>query len=87
MAFYVYILLCSDGSFYTGYTKDIEVRTRQHQTGKGARYTKAHKPQKLAYFEEYDSRGVAMKREREIKKLSHLQKQALVDSNEQKTGK
>lgn len=80
MAFYVYILLCNDGSFYTGYTKDIEARTRQHETGKGARYTKAHKPKKLAYVETHENRGIAMKREREIKKLSHQQKQALVDS-------
>ncbi len=84
MAFYVYILLCCDGSFYTGYTKDLEERTKQHQNGKGARYTKAHKPQKLAYFEEYDSRGIAMRREREIKKLSHQQKQVLIDSKTRK---
>jgi putative endonuclease len=84
VAFYVYILLCSDGSFYTGYTKDIEARTRQHQNGKGAKYTKSHKPQKLAYVETHENRGVAMKREREIKKLSHQQKQALVDSKPKK---
>ena len=84
MAFYVYILLCNNGSFYTGYTKDVETRTKQHETGKGARYTKAHKPQKLAYVEEHENRGVAMKREREIKKLSHQQKQALVDSKPKK---
>lgn len=84
MAFYVYILLCNNGSFYTGYTKDVQERTKQHETGKGARYTKAHKPQKLAYVEEHENRGVAMKREREIKKLSHQQKQALVDSKSKK---
>ena len=84
MAFYVYILLCNNGSFYTGYTKDIKTRTKQHETGKGARYTKAHKPQKLAYVEEHENRGVAMKREREIKKLSHQQKQSLVDSKPKK---
>jgi putative endonuclease len=70
-----------DGSFYTGYTKDIDTRTRQHENGKGARYTKAHRPQKLAYTELHDSRGQAMKREREIKKLSHQQKQDLINSN------
>jgi putative endonuclease len=80
VAFYVYILLCCDGSFYTGYTKDLEARTRQHETGRGARYTKTHKPQKLAYVETHDSRGLAMRREREIKKFSHHQKQALIDS-------
>jgi putative endonuclease len=84
LAFYVYILLCNNGSFYTGYTKDIEARTRQHETGKGARYTKAHKPQKLAYVETHENRSIAMKREREIKKLSHQQKQALVDSKPKK---
>jgi putative endonuclease len=78
MAFYVYILQCIDGSFYTGYTKDIDQRTKQHTEGKGARYTKAHKPQKLAYTETYGSRSDAMKREREIKKLSHQQKMNLI---------
>ena len=80
MVFYVYILLCYDGSFYTGYTKDVATRIHLHQIGKGARYTKVHKPQKLVYSEEYGSRSLAMKREREIKKLSHQQKQDLIDS-------
>ena len=57
MSFYVYILLCCDGSFYTGYTKDLDARTKHHQNGKGARYTKSHKPQKLAYYETFDSRS------------------------------
>jgi len=80
MSFCVYILLCTDGSFYTGYTKDLDARTRLHQNGNGARYTRAHKPKKLAYVELLDSRSEAMKREREIKKLSHQQKLALVGS-------
>ena len=57
---------------------------RLHQTGRGARYTKIHKPQKMVYFEECVSRSLAMKREREIKKLSHQQKQVLVDSKVKK---
>ncbi len=81
MSFYVYILQCIDGSFYTGYTKNIDERTMQHQNGKGAKYTKAHKPQKLAHVELYDSRSQAMKREREIKKLSHQQKVDLIRSH------
>jgi putative endonuclease len=80
MPFYVYILLCRDGSFYTGYTKDIDERTRLHANGKGARYTKAHKPQKVAYVELFDSRAKAVKREREIKKLTHQQKLNLINS-------
>ena len=74
MSFYVYILLCCDGSFYTGYTKDLEARTKQHENGKGARYTKSHRPKKIAYVEILDSRSKAMKREKEIKKLNHQQK-------------
>jgi putative endonuclease len=84
MFFFVYILLCMDGSFYTGYTKDLNERTKQHENGKGARYTKTHKPQKLAYVEQHDSRSKAMKRERAIKQLSHQQKQDLVNSQNKK---
>jgi putative endonuclease len=80
MSFIVYILQCCDGSFYTGYTKDLDQRTRQHQNGKGAKYTKAHKPQRLMYTELFGTRGAAMKREREIKKLSHQQKVDLIVS-------
>jgi putative endonuclease len=80
MSFYVYILLCSDGSFYTGCTKDLDARTKLHQNGNGAKYTKSHKPEKLAYVELFDSRSKAMKREREIKKLTHQQKLDLVGS-------
>lgn len=78
MSFYVYILQCNDGSYYTGYTKDLDERTRQHQIGKGARYTRIHKPKEIAYVELFDSRSKAMKREKEIKKLTHKQKLELI---------
>ena len=84
MPFYVYILLCCDGSFYTGSTRDLDARTKQHENGKGARYTRSHKPQKIAYIEMFDTRGKAMKREREIKKLSRQQKLDLVNSQNKK---
>jgi putative endonuclease len=84
LSFYVYILLCCDGSFYTGFTKDLDARTKQHENGKGARYTRSHKPQKIAYIEVFDTRGKAMKREREIKKLSHQQKLDLANSQNKK---
>jgi predicted GIY-YIG superfamily endonuclease len=80
MSFYVYILQCIDGSYYTGYTKDLNERTKQHQNGKGAKYTKAHKPQKVAYIEVFGTRSAAMKREHAIKKLSHQQKNDLINS-------
>jgi putative endonuclease len=80
MSYYVYILQCVDGSFYTGYTKDLDERTRQHQNGTGARYTKSHKPQRIAYFEVFGDRSAAMRREREIKKFSRKQKVELIKS-------
>jgi putative endonuclease len=76
----VYILVCCDGSFYTGYTQNIDARSRLHASGKGARYTRMHKPQKVAYVEVLDSRAHAMKREKAIKKLTHQQKLDLVNS-------
>ena len=83
-SFYVYILLCFDGSFYTGCTKDLDARTKLHENGNGAKYTKAHKPKRVAYVELFDLRSEAMKREREIKKLSHQQKLDLVNSRNKK---
>ena len=80
MQFTVYILLCSDGSFYTGYTKDLQARTKQHQEGKGAKYTRSHRPQRVVYVEQFNSRGEAMKRERELKKLNHRKKLELASS-------
>jgi putative endonuclease len=84
MSFHVYILQCSDGSFYTGYTKDLQQRLRQHENGKGAKYTKAHRPQRVMYTELFGTRSAAMKREREIKKLSHQQKLNLIISQTKK---
>ena len=80
MPYYVYILLCKDGSYYTGYAGDIKGRVEQHKKGQGARYTRMHKPEKVVYVEEFNSRSEAMKREREIKSLSHSKKQRLINS-------
>lgn len=80
MPFYVYILLCVDGSLYTGYTKNVKKRIRQHTSGKGARYTRIHEPRELAYVETFESRGQAMKREKQIKRLNHKQKTNLINS-------
>ena len=78
MPYCVYVLLCSDGSFYTGYTRDLEARVRLHKSGRGARYTKMHKPKRLVYMEEFGTISEAMKKERKVKKLSHRQKLELV---------
>jgi putative endonuclease len=78
MAFYCYILECADETYYTGWSTDPERRARQHDNGKGARYTRSRRPVRLAYVEECPDRAAAMKRERAIKALSRLQKQKLI---------
>lgn len=80
MPYYVYILLCKDGSYYTGYTKDVKRRVEMHKKGQGARYLSMYKLEKLVYTEEFGSRSEAMRREREIKSLSHSKKRQLADS-------
>ena len=79
MPYYVYILLCKDGSYYTGHVKDVRCQVERHKKGQGARYRRMHEPEKIVYMEEFDSRNEAMKREREIKSLSHSKKQQLVN--------
>jgi len=79
MPYYVYMLLCKDGSYYTGYAKNVKRRVEQHKKGQGARYTSMHEPKKIVYIEEFDSRSEAMKREREIKSLRHSKKQQLAN--------
>ena len=80
MPYHVYIVLCDDGSYYTGYAKDVKHRIEQHRKGQGARYTRMHKPEKTVYMEKFNNRSEAMKREREIKQLSHNKKQELAKS-------
>ncbi|HQF60970.1 MAG TPA: GIY-YIG nuclease family protein [Anaerolineaceae bacterium] len=78
MAFYCYILECADGSFYTGWTTDPVRREKQHNRGTGAVYTRTHRPVRLVYVEPQASRSDAMRRERAIKRLTHLKKEALI---------
>jgi len=75
--YYVYILLCKDGAFYTGYTRNVETRMKLHKLGRGAKYVRTHQPKKIVYVEKFETRSEAMKREREIKKLTHAEKQKL----------
>lgn len=77
---YVYILECSDGSLYTGWTTDIDARVATHNSGKGAKYTRARLPVKLVYLEEFGDKQTAQAREREIKKLSREDKLVLIGS-------
>ncbi len=85
MPYYVYILLCKDGSYYTGFAKDLKRRVEQHKKRQGARYTMMHEPEKIVYVEEFGSRSEAIKREREIKSLSHSEKQRLANLHDERT--
>ena len=75
---YVYILLCRDGTLYTGITNDIKKRMLAHEKGKGAKYTKGRGPFKLVYENIFNNQSMAMKEENRIKKLSKVQKFKLV---------
>ena len=72
------MLKCSDGTLYTGWTNDLEKRVEAHNSGKGAKYTKARRPVELAYSEEFETKEQAMKREYAIKQLGRKEKQELI---------
>ena len=75
---YTYIVKCSDETLYTGWTNNLKKRLEAHNSGKGAKYTKNRRPVELVYFEEYDTKQEAMKREYAIKQLSRQKKLALL---------
>ena len=76
---YTYIVRCSDGTLYTGWTTDVERRVRTHNSGKGAKYTRSRLPVTLVYYETYPTRQEAMRREWEIKQLTREEKKRLID--------
>lgn len=71
---YTYILKCKDGSLYTGWTNNLDKRIADHNAGKGAKYTKRRRPVELVYYESFDTKEDAMKREYEIKKMKRSEK-------------
>ena len=76
---YVYIVKCADGTYYTGYTNDLNRRIEQHNQGEGAKYTKGRRPVELVYSNEFDSKSKAMKREYKIKQLTRQKKIELIN--------
>jgi putative endonuclease len=80
MQCYCYIVQCSDGTYYTGWTTDPEKRVKAHNAGRGSRYTRTRRPVKLVYVEAQPDRVSAMKRERAIKTMRREQKQKLINS-------
>ena len=78
VSWYVYMLLCGDGTLYTGITDDVDRRLAAHRSGKGAKYTRGRGPLELVYTEERPDKSAALRREIEIKKLRREQKEALI---------
>ncbi len=79
MSTYTYLLRCSDGTLYCGWTDNIEKRLAAHNSGKASKYTRSRLPVKLVYFETFDTKQEAMSREARIKQLSRREKLALVN--------
>ena len=78
---YMYILRCANGQFYTGSTKDLQLRLKQHEQGQGANFTKKHLPVELVYSELHNSIKVAFQREKQVQGWSREKKIALIENN------
>lgn len=78
MSSYVYILECADGTYYTGWTTCLERRVKEHNLGKGAKYTRSRRPVTLKYYEELKTKEEALRREYAIKQLTRKEKERLV---------
>lgn len=76
---YVYILECSDSTYYTGYTTDVDQRLETHNLGKGAKYTRCRRPCRLVYYKVCESKSEALKLEYKIKQLSRKEKVELIE--------
>ena len=76
---YTYIVECKDGTLYTGWTNNLEKRIADHNNGKGAKYTRARKPVALVYYEMFEKKEEAMKREYAIKHMSRREKEKLIE--------
>ena len=73
-----YFVRCADGTLYAGYARDAREREKTHNTGRGARYTRARRPVALVYVERFRTKGAALKREYQLKQLSRAEKEALI---------
>lgn len=75
---YTYILRCADGTYYCGWTNNLDRRLKAHNEGKGAKYTRSRRPVALVYYEAFSTKEEAMRREYEIKQLSRKKKEELI---------
>ncbi len=77
---YTYILECADGSYYTGWTTDLDKRVKAHNSEKGgAKYTRGRRPVRLVYYEAFETKNEAMEREYRIKRLTRAEKVKLIE--------
>ena len=79
MTAYAYIVECADGTLYSGWTTDLEKRIAAHNAGQGAKYTRSRRPVTLRYYEEFENKSEALRRECALKKMSRAKKQALIE--------
>lgn len=75
---YTYMLQCGDGTYYTGWTNDLDRRLKAHNEGKGGKYTRSRRPVRLVYYEEHETKQEAMRREWEIKQMTRAGKEELL---------
>ncbi len=80
--YFVYIIECEDGSFYTGSSPDPKERYRKHKAGTGGKYTRSHKPLGLVHIEKFDTKSDALKREIQIKSWRHDKKLNLINTKD-----
>lgn len=76
---YTYMVKCRDGTLYAGWTNNLEKRLTDHNAGKGAKYTKSRRPVELVYYESYETKEEAMRREYAIKRMSRKEKLQLIE--------
>lgn len=79
---FLYVLQCADGTFYTGYTNNLEKRIATHNAGKGAKYTRIRLPVKCIYFEQYETKQQAMRAEYFFKRKTRQQKMEYMKKGE-----
>ena len=79
---YTYILHCADGTLYTGWTNDLDRRLQTHNSGKGGKYTRSRLPVELVYYEEFEDKFQAQRREYAIKRLSRKEKELLIENRD-----
>lgn len=82
--YYIYILLTKDNTLYCGYTDDVEKRFEAHKSGKGAKYTRSHKPEKIIYTACFDTKSEALKEEHRIKSLSREEKLEFIKNHSER---